>query len=137
MSKAMPNPTALRQMVITAAVAFFVGFVGVLVMWAWFLSQHQTKDMSWWQIFDMVMHTIHIITFAVIGGLLATLAATRAVSWVHVRLGMYECPLCGRAFRVRSMLCECRQSRPMNPVQATGTEAPASDPSRTNAMSHL
>lgn len=117
MSQAMPNPTALRQLVFTAVVAFFVGFVGVLVVWAWFLSHHQIKDMSWWQIFDMVMHTIHLITFAVIGGLLATLAATRAVSWLHVRLGMYECPFCGRAVRVSSMPCECGRSRPINSME--------------------
>jgi len=115
----MPNPTALRQLVITAVVAFFVGFVVVFVAWAWFLFHHQTKEMSGWQIFDMLMHTIHFITFAVIGGLLATLATTRAVTWFHLRLGMYECPLCGRAVRVSSMRCECGPRRPVNAVHAT------------------
>jgi hypothetical protein len=81
-----PETKALRQFVIVALLAFFVGMVGFLVLVTWLMWRFAEPDTPW---YDLLHISINALIWSVIAGLALAAGATSLLSWWQHRCGVH------------------------------------------------
>lgn len=107
-----PESRILVRLFVIGGAAFVLGFVLVLAGLALAFYHFRPSETGWWRFFDVLHAGIHIVIFACLGGLAAAAAAVNVADWLHYRLGMHRCHLCGRPLKGARVPCECERTQP-------------------------
>lgn len=114
--KLPPDTIALRQMLVTAAVTFVLGFGAVCVGVLWLHHAAAPERFLSWELLFHVLQSLH---FAFLGGLGLCALCCSVLSRRHFRRGYHRCPYCGRAREGIGKSCSCPE------VQALKRDAEA------------
>ena len=106
-TKLSPEAILFRQMLMSGAVAFVVGFVvvGAGVLW---LHRAAAPERFW--TWELIFHVLSPLHFALLGGLGFCVVCCSWLSRRYFRRGHARCPYCARALQGIGISCTCPES---------------------------
>src|SRR5262245_59786034 len=109
MSKLPPDTIAMRREIIASLIAFAVGFVAMLLTWAWVIVRFVTPGARWWEVLHTSVNAILISI--VLGGLGSAVLAGWLLSRYHYRRGFYRCRFSDRPLKGVGIPCDCPEAQ--------------------------